>query len=102
MRIRQAFRELWVNKTNMLTAYHFWSPTCGPCKKIKPAVEELKSEFPGVTWIPVNTQDDREGYAIKYGVTVVPTIVVVSAQGTKIERHSGTQLAGYYRILRSN
>jgi len=101
MSIRHAFREMWTNNTNMTTAYHFWSPTCGPCKKLKPAIEELKSEFPEVTWISVNTQTDAEGYAVKYGVTVVPTIAVVSSQGT-VQKHSGTQLAGYYRILRGN
>ena len=25
-------------------AYHFWSPTCQPCKVIKPAIEDLKEE----------------------------------------------------------
>ena len=27
----------------MIVAYHFWSPTCGPCKVIKPAIEDLHS-----------------------------------------------------------
>ena len=24
------------------TVYHFWSPTCNPCKVIKPVIEDLK------------------------------------------------------------
>ena len=82
-----------------VTVYHFWSPTCAPCKAIKPTIEDLKEEFDSVTWISVNTHDDTNGYAEKYGVSVVPTIVVVS--GDSIERHSGTQIAGYYRIIRN-
>ena len=81
-----------------VTAYHFWSPTCAPCKIIKPAVEDLKEEFSQIKWISVNTHDDKQGYAQKFGVTVVPTIVV---EGSSIEKHSGTQIAGYYRILRN-
>lgn len=79
--------------------YHFWSPTCAPCKAIKPTIEDLKEEFDGVTWVSVNTHDDKEGYAEKYGVSVVPTMVVVA--GSSIERHSGTAVSGYYRIIRN-
>lgn len=79
-------------------AYHFWSPTCAPCMHIKPAIEDLKEEFDSVTWISVNIFDDKEGIAKKYGVTSVPTIVV--EWGDRIERHSGINMMGYYRILR--
>jgi thiol-disulfide isomerase/thioredoxin len=88
-----------------VVAYHFWSPTCGPCKVIKPAIEDLKEEFPLIKWITVNTHSDPEGYASNFGITVVPTIVVVSrdTSGTVLatEKFSGTQMAGYYRIIRN-
>uniref|UniRef100_A0A6C0EQ62 Thioredoxin domain-containing protein n=1 Tax=viral metagenome TaxID=1070528 RepID=A0A6C0EQ62_9ZZZZ len=79
--------------------YQFWSPTCTPCKAIKPSVDDLKEEFSQVTWVSVNTHDDNEGFATKYNVKVVPTIVVVS--GSNVEKHSGTNIAGYYRIIRN-
>jgi thioredoxin 1 len=82
-----------------VTVYHFWSPTCAPCKAIKPSIEDLKEEFPETSWVHVNTHDDAEGFASKYDVKVVPTIVVVSE--SQIERHSGTNMAGYYRIIRN-
>lgn len=82
-----------------MSVYYFSSPTCEPCKKLKPVVEDLKEEFPSLQWISVNIQNDPEELAKKYGVTVVPTIVVDSAKG--IERHSGTVAMGYYRILRN-
>lgn len=82
-----------------VTAYHFWSPTCAPCKAIKPVIEDLKEEFSNVQWVSVNTHDDKEGHAEKYSVSVVPTIVVVTP--TTSERHTGTQVAGYYRIIRA-
>ena len=82
-----------------VTVYQFWSPTCSPCKAIKPSMNDLQEEFNDVKWVSVNTHDDKEGYAQKYNVSVVPTIVVVA--GDYIDRHSGTQIAGYYRIIRS-
>ena len=88
-----------------VTAYHFWSPTCAPCKAIKPAVEDLKEEFSNITWVSVNTHTDKDGLASKYGVTVVPTIVVESKDSNGVvlstEKHIGTALAGFYRILRN-
>ena len=79
--------------------YHFWSPTCQPCKVIKPSVEVLKEDFDSVQWVSVNTHDDRDSYSQKYGVSVVPTMVVTK-NGVEIGRHSGTQMIMYYTIIR--
>jgi len=88
-----------------ISGYHFWSPTCGPCRVIKPAIEDLKEEFPIVDWTTVNTHDDPDNLAPRFGVTVVPTIVVVAyGPGGNViltDKHSGTNMAGYYRILRN-
>jgi len=88
-----------------VTAYHFWSPTCAPCKIIKSAIDDLKAEFPEVAWLPVNTQEDKDGLAKLYDVKVVPTVVVVTINDDgeilSIDKHSGTNMAGYYRIIRN-
>jgi thiol-disulfide isomerase/thioredoxin len=80
-------------------AYHFWSPACGPCKVIKPAIEDLKEEFPDVLWRSVNTHDDINDASRTFSVSVVPTIVVTK-NGTEVARHSGTNMSIYYSILR--
>lgn len=88
-----------------LNAYHFWSPTCAPCKAIKPAVTDLQEEFPNIKWLSINTHSDDSGVSKTYGVTVVPTIVVEAkdADGKvlSVEKHAGTAIAGYYRIIRN-
>jgi len=88
-----------------VTAYHFWSPTCEPCKVIKPGIEDLKEEFPKVAWVSVNLHDDNQLVAARYNVSVVPTIVVESKDSSGIvvslEKHSGTNMSGYYRIIRN-
>ena len=87
-----------------ITAYHFWSPTCAPCKVIKPAIEDLKEEFPQISWVSVNLHEDKS-LSTKYNVSIVPTIVVEIIDKTglsiTVEKQSGTNMAGYYRIIRN-
>ena len=88
-----------------VTAYHFWSQTCAPCKAIKPAIDDLKEEFPVINWVSVDTHNDTYKHAELYKVTIVPTVVVVSISNNgeivSVEKHSGTNIAGYYRIIRN-
>ena len=87
-----------------IIAYHFWSPTCGPCKKIKPALDDLKTDHPDIQWVSVNTQEDPQGLAKKYAVKFVPTIVVITVNHNgglvSTERHSGSDMMGYYRMFK--
>ena len=79
---------------------HFWSPTCGPCMTIKPSLEMMKEEFEDkLDWISVNTKDDPKGYTQKFGVSVVPTMIVFKGN-TEIGRYSGTQIAILYQLIR--
>ena len=79
---------------------HFWSPTCGPCMTIKPSLEMMREEFEdNLDWISVNTKDDPKGYAQKFGVSVVPTMIVFKGN-TEIGRYSGTQIAILYQLIR--
>lgn len=87
-------------------AYHFWSPTCQPCKVIKPAIEDLKEEFSEVRWVSVNTHEDTQNLAKQFDVKVVPTIAIVVTKESDgeilfLEKQSGTQMASYYRIIRN-
>jgi thioredoxin 1 len=83
----------------MSTAYHFWSPSCAPCRVIKPSIETLKEEFPDIEWVSVNTTEDTNDYIRKIGVTSWPTIVYFK-NGVEVGRHSGTTIAMYYTLAR--
>lgn len=84
----------------MIHVLHFWSPTCNPCKVIKPALEDIKEEFEGkIEWISINTKEDPKGYAPRLGISVVPTIVVFK-DDTEIGRYSGTQISIIYQLIR--
>lgn len=83
-----------------IIAFHFWSPTCGPCKTIKPSIEALKEDFESVNWISVNTHDDPNQIAAKFGITHVPSMVVTKKNDI-VGKVTGTGMAEYYRILRA-
>ena len=86
--------------TPVIIAYHFWSPTCGPCKTIKPAVADLWEEFPAIRFVGVNTHNDLQEISRQLKVSVVPTMVVLK-DGVESGRYSGTDITGYYRILQA-
>jgi thiol-disulfide isomerase/thioredoxin len=85
--------------------YQFSKVTCPPCNAIKPSMMDLKEEFSHVPWETVVIDTDRRGLAAQFNVTSVPTMVTVArdANGNIVhtERHSGTNIAGYYRIVRN-
>ena len=83
-----------------VTVLHFWSTTCGPCRVIKPALEDLKEEFEGrIEWRSIDIHKDVRGIAAQFNIAVVPTLVVLK-NGTEIGRHSGTQVAIFYTLIR--
>lgn len=99
-----------------VVAYHFWSPTCGPCKAIKMAVEEMKQEdFSHYTWVTVNTHEDRDNLSRGFGITMVPSLVIVTKDSNGIvkkhqscntslpytERYTGAQISEWTRLLRN-
>lgn len=82
-----------------MSAYIFSSPICPPCQALKPVFEDLKEEFSSLQWKHVNIKDDPEGLTQKFGVKIVPTVVAVSSAGV-VQAHTGTNIGGYYKILR--
>lgn len=65
---------------------YFSTPTCGPCKVLKPVVQEVSSEL-GVHIQYIDAQQDMES-AKQYNVVAVPTILIVS-NGNVVKRHTG-------------
>ena len=85
--------------TAALQVFFFTSPTCGPCKAVKPVVAELQEDNKQITWLSVDTTADPRNFATTYKVTHVPTMVAVK-NGTEIGRHSGTQMMGYFALVK--
>src|SRR3954466_15633058 len=70
--------------TNRLVLVHFWTPTCGPCM----ALNQNVFNQPGVAsaieaqFVPVKMNaDENSATATWYGITRVPTDVIVTPDG---------------------
>jgi thiol-disulfide isomerase/thioredoxin len=82
-----------------MQAYFFTSPTCGPCKAVKPVISELQEDHPSIQWQTVDTSTDLSNLAGSMKVTHVPTMVAVY-NGHEVGRHSGTQMMGYFALVK--
>lgn len=70
---------------------------CQPCKRMSPAIETLKSEGVNVIKMDAEEQPDQ---AIKWGVTSVPTLILLDGN-KEIDRHLGAlNINGLKRFCR--
>jgi thioredoxin reductase (NADPH) len=84
--------------TSEATVYMFSSPTCGPCKHIKPVINELKEDYSYLRWVDVDTSVDPHT-ASRFGVRQVPTMVIATSSAV-VGSFTGTQAMGYLTLLK--
>ena len=72
----------------MVTVKKFGAEWCGPCRALKPVLEQLKTEYAGkVTFVEYDV-DNSPNETQQYSVTSIP-IVIVEKDGVIIERFQG-------------
>ena len=71
----------------MIELLYFTAPWCGPCKMMKPIIEELQTEGYNVTKIDV---DMERSTANQFGVLAMPTFIVLK-DGNIINRATGAR-----------
>lgn len=83
----------------MVKLLDFWAVWCGPCKMMKPILDELKKELgTQVEFVEINV-DENPGEAQKYGVMSIPTYIVLK-DGKEIGRKIGvTSKAELVKLL---
>lgn len=65
----------------------FYADWCGPCRMLKPTIEEFEKAHPEVKVTSINI-DEEEELAEKYGVSSIPCLVVLK-DGDEIKRGVG-------------
>ena len=60
---------------------------CGPCRMLKPIVEEIASENPNIKVVSINI-DEEDELADEYDVSSIPCLVVFK-DGVEFERSVG-------------
>ena len=73
----------------MKTVFYFTADWCGPCKKVRPIVEELNRETADVTFQIIDV--DMENDLVKtFQITSVPTFILFEDE-EQINRITGAQ-----------
>jgi thioredoxin 1 len=56
----------------------FWAPSCAPCRKIEPLLEQLAAEMEDVEFVRMDV-DSNPVSASRYDVLSLPTVAMFSA-----------------------
>ena len=81
-------------KTVLLDFYADW---CGPCRMVAPILDEIAAEYPQYLIAKVNV-DDEPALAQEYGVSSIPTLVVMK-DGKVINQSTGARPKGQILAL---
>jgi len=69
--------------------YYFTADWCGPCKKVRPIVEELSRDQAEVKFQIIDVDSEGE-FARRFEVKSIPTFILIE-DGTQIKRITGAQ-----------
>lgn len=80
--------EKLMNESSLPVLIDFYSPTCGPCQMMSPAVEGLARRRAGEMMVIKINVDNHPQLASVFGIQGVPTFVIVH-RGNVRDRMSG-------------
>jgi thioredoxin 1 len=63
--------------------------TCVACKKMKPILDELKTEYEGKAVVRIIDLRDEPKEANRYEIRLIPTQIFFDAEGKEVFRHEG-------------
>lgn len=65
-----------VTETEKTVLLDFYADWCGPCRMVSPIVDQIAEENPQYLIGKINV-DEQSELAMKFGVTSIPTLVVM-------------------------
>jgi len=84
-----------------VTLVDFWAEWCGPCRMMSPIIDELAKEYEGKAKIGKINVDEEMELAEQFGVSSIPTLVIIK-DGNEVKRFVGlTQKAVLTSALES-
>ena len=83
---KENFQEELINSNKKVLA-DFNAEWCGPCKMLKPIIDEIAEENDKVKVVSINI-DDEEELAEKYNISSIPCLILF-VQGKELKRNVG-------------
>ena len=80
------FEEVVLNSDKPVLV-DFNATWCGPCRMLKPALEEVAAERTDVKIVGIDVDENRD-LAIEYGVSSIPCLVLIK-DGAEADRSVG-------------
>jgi thioredoxin 1 len=68
---------------------YFTADWCGPCKLLKPKMQELANQVP-ISFINVDTNSETSQ---KYNVRSIPCVVLIDVNGNELGKLIGTNIS---------
>ena len=75
MKVSKESFEAEVLKSDIPVLVDFYADWCGPCKMLAPTMEEIEKENAGKIKVVKVNIDEEEEIAVKYRISVIPTIL---------------------------
>jgi thioredoxin len=88
-------KELQSQGNKILVDY--WAKWCGPCKSLIPRLELIESDYPNVTFVKVDVDENMDA-ALDMGIRSVPTVIIYDGDKL-VNRSQGAQPEGFYKDI---
>lgn len=88
-------KQLQLEGKKLLVDY--WAEWCLPCKALIPRLETLSSQYPDVTFVKVNV-DENTSSALELGIRSVPTVMIYNGEEL-VNRSVGANVDSVYKNI---
>ena len=73
----------------------YWAKWCGPCRTLIPRLELLESQYPDVTFVKVDVDENMDA-CLDLGIRSVPTVIIYNGTNL-VDRSQGANAESYYK-----
>jgi thioredoxin len=94
----ERFKELQLEGKKIMV--DFFADWCGPCKQLIPRLEKMEKEYPNISFVKINVDDNMDA-ALDLGIRSVPTVIVYDGEKL-VNRSQGAQPEGFYKDILNN
>jgi thioredoxin len=94
----ERFKELQLEGKKMMV--DFFADWCGPCKQLIPRLEQMEKEYPNVSFVKINV-DENMDTALDLGIRSVPTVMLFKGEEL-VNRSQGAQPDRFYKDILNN